>query len=362
MAKTKAPKRDFETTIAEAYKAQGKTLELGKGIREGKVAPTAVVQVPMRMMNRHGLIAGATGTGKTKGLQGITEQLSEAGVPVFAADMKGDLSGLSEPGGASGIAADRWKELGESFTPTAFPVEYLAVGGIGPGIPVRASVSDFGPLLLGKVLQANETQEQSLSLLFRYADQKGLPLLDLSDLRALLTFLASEDAKAELTGIGGVATSTIGVLLRQLVQLEDGGGTEFFGEPQLDIGDLMRTAPDGRGIVSCLELPAVQDKPTLFSTALMWLLAELFEELPEVGDRDKPKLVFFFDEAHLLFDGASKPFLDSIVQTVRLIRSKGVGVFFCTQQPKDVPSDVLAQLGNRIQYALRAFTPDDAKA
>jgi DNA helicase HerA-like ATPase len=362
MAKTKAPKRDFETTIAEAYKAQGKTLELGKGILEGKVAPTAVVQVPMRMMNRHGLIAGATGTGKTKGLQGITEQLSEAGVPVFAADMKGDLSGLSQPGGASGIAADRWKELGEAFTPTAFPVEYLAVGGIGPGIPVRASVSDFGPLLLGKVLQANETQEQSLSLLFRYADQKGLPLLDLSDLRALLTFLASEDGKAELTGIGGVATSTIGVLLRQLVQLEDGGGTEFFGEPQLDIGDLMRTAPDGRGIISCLELPAVQDKPTLFSTALMWLLAELFEELPEVGDRDKPKLVFFFDEAHLLFDGASKAFLDSIVQTVRLIRSKGVGVFFCTQQPKDVPSDVLAQLGNRIQYALRAFTPDDAKA
>ena len=362
MAKTKAPKQDFETTIAEAYKAQGKTLELGKGMLDGKVASTAVVQVPLRMTNRHGLIAGATGTGKTKGLQGITEQLSEAGVPVFAADMKGDLSGLSEPGGASGIAADRWKELGETFTPTAFPVEYLAIGGIGPGIPVRATVSDFGPLLLGKVLQANETQEQSLSLLFRYADQKGLPLLDLSDLRALLTFLASEDGKAELTGIGGVANSTIGVLLRQLVQLEDGGGTEFFGEPQLEIGDLMRTAPDGRGIVSCLELPAVQDKPTLFSTALMWLLAELFEELPEIGDRDKPKLVFFFDEAHLLFDGATKAFLDSIVQTVRLIRSKGVGVFFCTQQPKDVPSDVLAQLGNRIQYALRAFTPDDAKA
>ena len=212
------------------------------------------------------------------------------------------------------------------------------------------------------MLQANETQEQSLSLLFRYSDQKGLPLLDLSDLRSLLTFLASEDGKAELTGIGGVASSTIGVLLRQLVQLEDGGGNEFFGEPQLDIADLMRTAADGRGIISCLELPAVQDKPMLFSTALMWLLAELFEELPEIGDQDKPKLVFFFDEAHLLFDGATKAFLESIVQTVRLIRSKGVGVFFCTQQPKDVPTDVLAQLGNRVQYALRAFTPDDAKA
>ena len=265
-------------------------------------------------MNRHGLIAGATGTGKTKGLQAMAEQLSEAGVSVFAADMKGDLSGLSEPGDASGVAADRWQELGEAFTPTAFPVEYLALGGIGAGVPVRATVSDFGPLLLGKILQANETQEQSLSLVFRYADQKGLPLLDLSDLRALLTFLASEDGKAELAGIGGVASATIGVLLRQLVQLEDGGGTEFFGEPQLQIADLLRTTPDGRGIVSCLELPAVQDKPALFSTALMWLLAELFEELPEIGDADKPKLVFFFDEAHLLFDGATKAFLDEIVR------------------------------------------------
>jgi DNA helicase HerA-like ATPase len=314
------------------------------------------------MMTRHGLIAGATGTGKTKGLQAMAEQLSDAGVPVFGADMKGDLSGLSMPGDPTGIAADRWKDLGEAFSPAPYPVEFLALGGIGPGIPVRATVSDFGPLLLGKVLQANETQEQSLSLLFRYSDQKGLPLLDLSDLRSLLTFLASEDGKAELTGIGGVASSTIGVLLRQLVQLEDGGGNEFFGEPQLDIADLMRTAADGRGIISCLELPAVQDKPMLFSTALMWLLAELFEELPEIGDQGKPKLVFFFDEAHLLFDGATKSFLESIVQTVRLIRSKGVGVFFCTQQPKDVPTDVLAQLGNRVQYALRAFTPDDAKA
>lgn len=362
MPKTQAPAKDFESTIAAAYETQGKALELGKGVLDGAVAQKAVVQVPLRMMNRHGLIAGATGTGKTKGLQGIAEQLSEAGVSVVAADMKGDLSGLSQPGGAGGIAAERWQELGETYAPTSFPVEYLALGGIGPGVPVRATVSDFGPLLLGKVLQANETQEQSLSLLFRYADQKGLPLLDLADLRALLTFLGSADGKAELTGIGGVASATIGVLLRQLVQLEDGGGSEFFGEPQLDIADLLRTAPDGRGIVSCLELPAVQDKPTLFSTALMWLLAELFEQLPEIGDRDKPKLVFFFDEAHLLFDGATKAFLDSIVQTVRLIRSKGVGVFFCTQQPKDVPTDVLAQLGNRVQYALRAFTPDDAKA
>ena len=300
------------------------------------------------MMNRHGLVAGATGTGKTRTLQGLAEQLSAAGVSVFVADMKGDLSGLSTPGAADGPAPKRDAELGEQYTPTGFPVEYLALGGIGSGVPVRATVSDFGPQLLAKVLDANETQEQSLGLVFRYADEKQLPLLDLADLRALLTFLASDEGKQELTGIGGVSSQTIGVLLRTLVGLEDGGGTELFGEPRFDVADLLRTAPDGRGIISCLELPGVQDKPKLFSTALMWVLAELFEHLPEVGDLEKPKLVFFFDEAHLLFDGASKAFLESIEQTVRLIRSKGVGVFFVTQTPKDVPGDVLAQLGNRV--------------
>jgi hypothetical protein len=241
-------------------------------------------------------------------------------------------------------------------------VEFFALGGIGPGIPIRATVSDFGPQLLAKVLGANDTQEQSLTLVFHYADAKGLPLLDLSDLRALLTFLASDDGKADLTGIGGLSSATVGVLLRSLTGLEDGGGNEFFGEPMLDVHDLMRTAPDGRGIISCLELPAVQDKPTLFSTALMWLLGELFEELPEAGDLDKPKLAFFFDEAHLLFEDATKAFLTSVAQTVRLIRSKGVGVYFITQTPKDVPSEILGQLGNRVQHALRAFTPEDAKA
>jgi DNA helicase HerA-like ATPase len=314
------------------------------------------------MTNRHGLIAGATGTGKTKTLQGMAEQLSAAGVPVLVADMKGDLSGLSVAGDTTGIAADRNAELGAERPPTAFPVEYYALGGIGPGVPIRATVTDFGPQLLAKILEANETQEQSLTLVFHYADKKGLPLLDLADLRALLTFLDSDAGKTELEGIGGLASSTVGVLLRALVGLEDGGGNELFGEPQLDVADLMRTAPDGRGIISSLELPAVQDKPKLFSTALMWLLAELFEDLPEAGDLDKPKLVFFFDEAHLLFDGATDAFRDSVTQTVRLIRSKGVGVFFVTQTPKDIPSDVLGQLGNRVQHALRAFTPDDAKA
>jgi len=353
---------DFAQTIAAAYATQGPALDLGRGVHDGAVAPEAVVTVPLGMMSRHGLVAGATGTGKTKTLQGIAEQLSSAGVPVFVADVKGDLSGLAAAGATEGPAVKRAAELGVPFTPAAFPVEFLSLGGIGPGIPVRATVSDFGPQLLAKVLKANETQEQSLGLLFRYADQKGLPLLDLSDLRALLTFLDSDAGKAELAGIGGLASATVGVLLRALVGLEDGGGTEFFGEPQFQIADLLRVAPDGRGVISCLELPAVQDKPVLFSTALMWMLAELFEELPEVGDLEKPKLVFFFDEAHLLFDGATKAFLESVTQTVRLIRSKGVGVFFITQVPKDVPADVLGQLGNRVQHALRAFTPDDAKA
>jgi DNA helicase HerA-like ATPase len=353
---------DFATTISAAYATTGAAIDLGRGVREGQLFRDADVKVPLRMLTRHGLIAGATGTGKTKTLQGLAEQLSAAGVPVFVADVKGDVSGMADPGDPTTSAGKRATDLGIPFEPTGFPVEYLSLGGIGPGVPVRATVSDFGPQLLGKVLGANDTQEQSLGLIFRYADQKQLPILDLADLRALLTFLSSDEGKAELSGIGGLASATVGVLLRALVGLEDGGGNELFGEPQFQISDLLRSAPDGRGLISCLELPAVQERPKLFSTALMWMLAELFEALPEVGDVDKPKLVFFFDEAHLLFDDATPAFVDSVTQTVRLIRSKGVGVFFITQTPKDIPADVLGQLGNRIQHALRAFTPDDEKA
>jgi DNA helicase HerA-like ATPase len=353
---------DFAADIAKAYASDGPALALGRGVHDGAVVPEAVVQVPLAMVTRHGLIAGATGTGKTKTMQGLAEQLSAAGVPVFVADVKGDVSGMAAPGDAEGGAAKRAAELGMAYEPTAFPVEFLSLGGLGPGVPVRATISDFGPGLLAKVLGSNQTQEESLALVFRYADEKGLALLDLADLRALLTFLDSDAGKQDLTGIGGLSGATVGVLLRALVGLEDGGGNEFFGEPQFAIADLLRVAPDGRGVVSCLELAAVQDKPELFSTALMWLLAELFEALPEAGDLPKPKLVFFFDEAHLLFDDATDAFLESVERTVRLIRSKGVGVFLVTQTPKDVPEGVLAQLGNRVQHALRAFTPDDAKA
>jgi uncharacterized protein len=353
---------DAATRIAAGYAASGPALELGAVVLEGTPHASARVRVPLSMLNRHGLIAGATGTGKTKSLQVIAEQLSAAGVPVVLADVKGDLSGLATAGTSSDRIVTRAGQTGDDWTPTAFPVEFLSLGGIGPGIPLRATMTGFGPTLLSKVLDLNPTQESSLGLIFHYADRAGLPLLDLKDLRAVVSWLISDEGKPELKDLGGLSAATAGVILRDLIGLEELGGDVFFGEPEWEPADILRTTPDGRGVISTVELSAVQDRPQLFSTFLMWLLAELFEELPEVGDVDKPKLVFFFDEAHLLFDGASKAFLESVTQTVRLIRSKGVGIFFVTQNPTDVPSEVLGQLGNRVQHALRTFTPEDAKA
>ncbi|MPQ98360.1 DUF853 family protein [Modestobacter sp. I12A-02628] len=350
------------TTIAAGYAFDGPALELGSVVHGGSPHPEAQVRLPLSMATRHGLIAGATGTGKTKTLQLLTEQLSAAGVPVVVADVKGDLAGLAQAGPPGDRVTRRAADTGDDWTPTGFPVEFLALGGLGSGVPVRASVTSFGPLLLSKVLQLNATQESSLGLVFHHADRAGLPLLDLEDLRAVISWLVSAEGKGDLEGLGGLSKATAGVILRNLIALEDLGGDVFFGEPEWETADLMRVAPDGRGVVSCVELVAVQDRPALFSTFLMWLLAELFEELPEVGEVEKPKLVFFFDEAHLLFAGASKGFLESVTQTVRLIRSKGVGIFFVTQNPTDVPTPVLGQLGNRVQHALRAFTPDDADA
>ncbi|WP_112465225.1 helicase HerA-like domain-containing protein [Streptomyces triticisoli] len=354
------PRKAFE--IASGYAFAGPALDLGTLIWDGRSLPDARIRIPLPMLNRHGLVAGATGTGKTKTLQLIAEQLSAQGVPVFLADVKGDLSGISEPGAANDRIRSRAVEVHQQWTPAGFPAEFYALGGMGHGVPLRATVTSFGPLLLSKVLQLNQTQEQSLGLIFHYADTKGLELIDLKDLRAVVAFLTSDEGKQELRDIGGLSTATAGVILRSLTAFEAQGMADFFGEPEFDTSEFLRTDGDGRGIVSVLELPAVQDKPQLFSTFLMWLLADLFHDLPEVGDVDRPKLVFFFDEAHLLFGDASRAFLESITQTVRLIRSKGVGVFFVTQSPKDVPADVLGQLGNRVQHALRAFTPDDQKA
>ncbi|MDH2442458.1 DUF853 family protein [Amnibacterium sp. CER49] len=352
---------DEVAAIRAGYAFPSAALELG-ALLNGEPVADAPVRVPLAMLNRHGLVAGATGTGKTRTLQALAEQLSAHGVPVFAADMKGDLSGVATPGTSNARLLARTAAIGQDWQAASFPVEFFSLGGAGRGVPIRATVAGFGPLLLARALGLNETQESSLALVFHYAEGAGLALLDLADLRAVLQHLASAEGKADLAGLGGISPATIGVILRELVGFADGGADTFFGEPEIDTAEFLRTAPDGRGIVSLLELPSVADRPQLYSTFLMWLLADLFNDLPEVGDAEKPKLVFFFDEAHLLFTDASKEFLDQITRTVRLIRSKGVGIFFVTQTPKDVPGDVLGQLGSRVQHALRAFTPDDAKA
>ncbi|MCB1292324.1 helicase HerA-like domain-containing protein [Mycolicibacterium sp.] len=349
--------------IAAGYATTGQALELGAVLVGGQVDSSAQVRIPLAMMNRHGLVAGATGTGKTKTLQLIAEQLSAAGVPVVMADFKGDLSGLSRPGAGGEKVLERAGETGDDWTATPYPVEFLSLGTGGIGVPVRATISAFGPILLSKVLGLNQNQESTLGLIFHYADQQGLPLLDLKDLRSVITFLTTTDeGKAQLKTLGAVSTQTAGVILRALVNLEAEGGDTFFGEPELQPDDLLRVDANGRGVISLFEVGDQAARPVMFSTFLMWVLADLFNYLPEVGDVDKPKLVFFFDEAHLLFKDASKAFLNQVEQTVKLIRSKGVGVFFCTQLPTDVPNAVLSQLGARVQHALRAFTPDDQQA
>ncbi|HJF75952.1 MAG TPA: DUF853 domain-containing protein [Brevibacterium linens] len=349
-------------TLKDGYTFEGETLDLGVALDGEEPSKETPISIPLSMLNRHGLVAGATGTGKTVTLQVLAEQLSRAGVPVFASDIKGDLSGI----GAAGVESDKLRKrldaAGQDWQPKDNPTEFYTLGDSGLGTPLRATVTSFGPILLSKVLELNDTQESVLSLVFHYADQAGLALLDLSDLKAVLTFLTSDEGKADLEGIGGASKATVGVILRKISELAAQGGDVFFGEPEFDTADLLRTDDSGAGIVSVLELQKLSQSPALFSTFLMWLLADLFQDLPEVGDPDKPSLVFFFDEAHLLFAGASKAFLQSVTQTVRLIRSKGVGIFFVTQTPKDVPEDVLAQLGSRIQHQLRAHTPNDAKA
>ena len=352
----------IRSTVAAGYAFEGAALELGGLMTDASSLTDVRVRIPLAMLNRHGLVAGATGTGKTKTLQLMAEQLSAQGVPVFAADVKGDLSGLSAPGVENPKIVERAASVGQQWQATGHPVELYALGGEGTGIPLRVTMSAFGPVLLSKVLGLNDTQESSLGLVFHYADKAGLPLLDLADLREVVKHLTSDEGKADLKDLGGLSSATAGVILRELIAFSDQGADAFFGEPEFESADLLRTTADGRGVISLVELPRLQDRPVIFSTFLMWLLADLFHDLPEIGDVDQPKLVFFFDEAHLLFNDASKAFLDSIAQTVRLIRSKGVGVFFVTQSPTDVPDAVLAQLGSRVQHQLRAATPNDAKA
>jgi uncharacterized protein len=309
--------------------------------------------------NRHGLVAGATGTGKTVTLQIIAQQFSDAGVPVFAADIKGDLSGVSQPGTPNEKLLARAKEMQLDLKPAAAPVIFWDLFG-KKGHPIRTTISEMGPLLLARLLELNDTQEGVLNIVFHVADKQGLLLLDIADLRAMLNHV-SENAKTISAEYGQVAPTSVATIQRALLQLETQGADGFFGEPALKLADLMRTAPDGRGYINVLAADQLIENPRLYSTFLLWLMSELFEELPEAGDPDKPKLVFFFDEAHLLFREASPALLQKIEQVVRLIRSKGVGIYFVTQNPADIPDSVLAQLGNRVQHALRAYTPAEQK-
>lgn len=356
-----ADQEQFVSKITASYQPKGDFIYLGAGLLNGEIIAKAEVNLALKMMNRHGLIAGATGTGKTRTLQLIAEQLSDANVPVFMLDVKGDLSGLHEPGKTNSALEERGQALGRPFVPAGFPVELYSLTG-KLGAPMRVKVIDFGPILLGRVLDLNDTQTGVLSVLFKYAEDKSLAVIDLEDLKKLLNYLTTEEGANEIKeSYGKISSSTSTTILRKVVALEQQGIAQIFGEPALDINDLFQRV-DGRGVISLLNISDIQSQPLLFSTFLLSLLSQLFANLPEVGDLDKPKLIFFFDEAHLLFNGASKAFLNKIEQIVRLIRSKGVGVFFCTQAATDVPDTVLGQLGNRIQHALRAFTPNDAEA
>jgi DNA helicase HerA-like ATPase len=351
---------EFAAAIRAGYAAEGALLPIGVLLEDGEPVPGVDLGLPLATLNRHALVAGATGTGKTRTLQLMAEGLSAAGVPALVTDVKGDLTGLLQPGSPSDKLLARTNAIGQRWEPTGFPVELLTVGEAEGAVPVRTTVSDFGPLLMAKVLGLNETQESALQLIFHWADAQGLALVDLGDLRSVIDYLGSDEGKQELRGIGGISSATAGVILREVSALAAQGAEEFFGEAAFDTAELLRLAPDGRGYLSVLRLPKLNERPQLLSTFVMWLLADLFSTLPEVGDADRPKLVFFFDEAHLLFNDASTEFLRQVVATVRLVRSKGVGVVFVTQSPTDVPEDVLAQLGGRVQHALRAHTPKDA--
>ncbi len=355
-------KEQFIEELTSRYTCKGEKIVLGKAILNGEVIPEVEISVPLKMINRHGLIAGATGTGKTKSLQILAEQLSLQGVPTLLMDIKGDLSGIAQPGDANNSKIkERYEKLGLSYTAQGFPVELLTISQ-EKGVRLRATVTEFGPVLLSKILGLNDTQTGIMSIVFKYCDDKKLPLLDLDDLRKVLQFLTdNEQGKAELSqNYGAIAASSLGAILRSIVTLEQQGATRFFGEPSFDTAHLLHTK-NGLGVVSIIRLTDIQNNPQFFSTFMLSLLSEIYQTFPEVGDLDKPKLAIFIDEAHLIFNEATKVLLNQIETMVKLIRSKGVGLYFCTQVPGDVPDGVLSQLGLKIQHALRGFTAKDKK-
>jgi len=351
----------FSAHINDGYACKGDSIILGGAMLDGEPLNNALIKVPLKTMNRHGLIAGATGTGKTKSLQVIAEQLSQKGVPVLLMDVKGDLSGIAMPGTEKPFITERHGKIGLPYSTKGCPVELLTISK-QDGVRLRATVSEFGPVLLSRILDLNDTQGGVLAVIFKYCDDKDMPLLDLKDLKKVIQF-ATEEGKAEFEReYGKISTSTTGIILRKVMELEQQNADLFFGELSFEVRDLMRRDRDGNGYVNIIRLTDIQDKPKLFSTFMLCLLAEVYDTMPEIGDPEKPELVIFIDEAHLVFNQASKALLNEIENIVKLIRSKGIGVFFVTQNPMDVPNDVLAQLGLKIQHALRAFTAVDRQA
>ena len=354
-------KEAFLETIRNGYTFKGESIILGGAMLDGETLPDALVKVPLKTLNRHGLIAGATGTGKTKTIQVLSEQLSLNGIPVLMMDIKGDFSGIAAPGEELPFITERHQKINVPYTTAAFPVELLTLSAQN-GVRLRATVSEFGPVLFSRILNLNDTQSGVVSIIFKYCDDNKMPLLDLKDIKKVINYI-TEEGKDEISEqYGKISTSTTGTILRKIIELEQQGGDIFFGEKSFEVSDLMRINEEGKGYVNIIRLTDIQDKPKLFSTFMLSLLAEIYQQMPEQGDAGQPELVLFIDEAHLIFNEASKTLLDQIESIVKLIRSKGIGIYFITQNPMDVPSGILAQLGLKIQHALRAFTANDRKA
>lgn len=354
-------KKEFIDATLAGYQVNGQSLEIGAAMWQGETIPEARVKIPLSTLNRHGLIAGATGTGKTKTLQKLAEGLSANGVGVLLMDVKGDLSGIARPGAANDKISSRHQSLGMPWKPEQFPCEFLSLSG-EKGARLRATVSEFGPVLFSRVLALNDTQSGVVSLVFKYADDQNLPLLDIKDFRKVLNYLTNE-GKAEIRKeYGAISSASASAILRKLIEIEEQGADLFFGETSFDVNDLLRLDENGKGYIHIVRLTDIQDKPKLFSTFMLCLLAEIYQQFPEEGDLEQPKLVLFIDEAHLIFSEAGKALLDQLETIIKLIRSKGVGIIFCTQTPADIPASILGQLGLKVQHALRAFTANDRKA
>ena len=354
-------KDDFVRHIEAGYATKGDHIVMGAAMLDGESLSGAHVKIPLKTLNRHGLIAGATGTGKTKTLQVMAENLSDKGIPVLLMDLKGDLSGLAQPSPGHAKIEERHEKIGLPFRPSGFPVEILTLSGQA-GVRLRATVSEFGPVLLSRILDLSDTQEGVVAVIFKYCDDHSLPLLDLKDFKKVLQYATSEGKEEFEKAYGRISTSSTGAILRKVIELEQQGADLFFGEKSFDVTDLTRTDPEGKGYISIIRLTDIQDRPKMFSTFMLSLLAEVYATFPEIGDTERPELVLFIDEAHLIFKEASRALLDQIESIVKLIRSKGIGLYFVTQDPTDVPDEVLAQLGLKVQHALRAFTAKDRKA